>query len=223
MGFKSRINVLLKSQFNYWVTQAEDPEKIINHSVGEMEEGLNKARAKLTTLKFRVDGEKRLLQRIGGQISYWQKRAEELLKEDMEENAKEAVRRKRILEEEERKLKIKHAEDEVKLKEMQTALKELENRVQMAKAKRNILIKDIRLRKGIGEGTKEVEEHRGIDFEEPFSLLRKMEERVEEETEFTHSRQVKEIEALEKEERLINEEVEMLKRNIEKEEVKNEE
>ena len=223
MGFKSRINVLLKSQFNYWVTQAEDPEKIINHSVEEMEEGVNKARAKLATLKFRVDGEKRFLQRIGGQISYWQERAKELLKEDMEENAKEAVRRKRILEEEERKLKIKHAEDEVKLKEMQTALKELENRVQMAKAKRNILIKDIRLRKGIGEGTKEVEEHREIDFDEPFSLLRKMEERVEEETEFTYSWQVKEKEALEKEERLINEEVEMLRRNIEKEEVKNEE
>ena len=214
MGFKSRINVLLKSQFNYWVTQAEDREKIINHSVEEMEEGLNKARAKLATLKFRVDGEKRFLQRICGQISYWQKRAEELLKEDMEENAKEAVRRKRILEEDERKLKIKHAEDEVKLKEMQTALKELENRVQMAKAKRNILIKDIRLRKGIGEGTKEVEEHRGIDFEEPFSLLRKMEERVEEETEFAYSRQVKETEALEKEERLINEEIQKIKKAI---------
>lgn len=216
MGFKNRINVLLKSQFNYWVTQAEDPEKIINHSVEEMEEGLDKARSKLATLKFRVDGEKRFLQRIGGQISYWQKRAEELLKEDMEENAKEAVRRKRILEEEERKLKIKHVEDEVKLKEMETALKELENRVQIAKAKSNILIKDIRLRKGIGEGTKEVEEHRGIDFEEPFSLLRKMEERVEEEAGFIYLKQDKEKEALEKEERLISEEVEMLKRNIEK-------
>jgi phage shock protein A len=216
MGFKNRISILLKSQFNYWVTQAEEPGKIINHAVEEMEDGLDKARAKLSVLKFRVDAGKRFLQRIGGQISYWQKRAEELLKEDMEENAKEAVRRKRILEEEERKLKIKHVEDEVKLKEMETALKELENRVQMAKAKRNILIKDIRLRKGLGEDTKEVEEHRGIDFEEPFSLLRKMEERVEEETEFTYSRQVKEKEALEKEERLISEEVEMLKRNIEK-------
>ena len=216
MGFKNRISILLKSQFNYWVTQAEEPEKIINHAVEEMEDGLDKARAKLSVLKFRVDARKRFLQRIGGQISYWQKRAEELLKEDMEENAKEAVRRKRILEEEERKLKIKHVEDEVKLKEMETALKELENRVQMAKAKRNILIKDIRLRKGLGEDTKEVEEYRGIDFEEPFSLLRKMEERVEEETEFAYSRQVKEKEALEKEERLISEEVEMLKRNIEK-------
>ena len=214
MGFKNRISILLKSQFNYWVTQAEEPEKIINHSVEEMEEGLDRARAKLATLKFRVDGERRFLQRIGEQISYWQGRTEELLKEDMEENAKEAVRRKRILEEEERKLKIKHAEDEVKLKEMRTALKELENRVQMAKGKRNILIKDIRLRKGIGEGTKEVEEHRGIDFEEPFSLLRKMEERVEEETEFTYSRQLKEKEALEKEERLINEEIQKIKKAI---------
>lgn len=214
MGFKNRISILLKSQFNYWVTQAEEPEKIINHAVEEMEDGLDKARAELSVLKFRVDAGKRFLQRIGVQISYWQKRAEELLKEDMEENAKEAVRRKRILEGEERKLKIKHAEDEVKLKEMETALRELENRVQMAKAKRNILIKDIRLRKGIWEGTKEVEEHRGIDFEEPFSLLRKMEERVEEEAGFIYLKQDKEKEALEKEERLINEEIQKIKKAI---------
>ncbi len=98
---------------------------------------------------------------------------------------------------------------------MEVALKELENRVKMAKARRNIIIKDIRLRKGIREGIEGVEECRGIDFEEPFSLLRKIEERIEEETEFTLKR-VKEKEAWEKEERLINEEIEMLKRDIKK-------
>ena len=41
-----------------------------------------------------------------------------------------------------------------------------------------------------------------------------MEERVEEETEFAYSRQVKEKEASEKEERLINEEIQKIKKAI---------
>src|ERR1700756_5376198 len=107
MGFKNRISVLLKSQFNYWVTQAEDSEKIINQAVEEMEEGLDKTRTKLAALKFRVDEEKRFLERLSKQISYWQGRTEVFLKDDMEENAKNSVRRRRVLEEEERKLKVK--------------------------------------------------------------------------------------------------------------------
>ena len=88
MGFTNRIRMLLKSQFNYWVTQAEDPGKIINQALQEMEEGLDKGRGKLAALKFRVDERERFLQRIGKQISYWQERAEEFIKDDMEENAK---------------------------------------------------------------------------------------------------------------------------------------
>jgi hypothetical protein len=60
------------------------------------------------------------------------------------------------------------------------------------------------------------EEIVGVDLEEPFSLLRKMEVRVEEEAESTYLGQEKEKEAWEKEEKLINEEIEVLKRNIKK-------
>ncbi|MBI2487799.1 MAG: PspA/IM30 family protein [Deltaproteobacteria bacterium] len=214
MGFKKRLNVLLKSQFNHWVTRAEDPEKIVNQVVQEMEEGLDRAREKLLVLKSRLVEEERLLGNLREQISHWQKRAEEFLKDDMEENVKDAVRRRRILEEEERKLKIKHGEDKDKFKEMETSLKELESRVQTAKVRRNILVKNIRLRKGVMERLKVGEEVGGVDFEEPFSVLRKMEDRVEDETEFISLKSVKEKEAWEKEEKLINEEIEILKRNI---------
>jgi len=108
MGFKKRLNVLLKSQFNHWVTRAEDPEKIVNQVVQEMEDGLDRAREKLLALKSRLVGEDRLLENLREQMSYWQKRAEQFLKDDMEENAKDVLRKRRILEEEERKLKIKH-------------------------------------------------------------------------------------------------------------------
>ncbi len=219
MGFQNRIRTLLKSQFNYWVTHAEDPEKIINQAVQEMEEGLDRVRGKLAALKFRVDERERFLQRIGKQISYWHERAEEFLKDDMEENAKDAVRRRRMLEGEERRFKLKQTEDKGKLKEMETTLEELEGRVQMAKAKRNILLKNIRLGKGIRKGAKErVEEcmRIDIDVEDPFSTFHKMEERVEGETEFTYFGRMEEKETREKEQELINEEIERLKKLLKK-------
>jgi phage shock protein A len=214
MGFKNRINALLKSQFNYWVTLAEDPEKMMNQAVQEMEDGLKKERARLAAIKFRVNERDRLLQRICKQISFWQGRAEEFIRDNMDENARDALRKRRILDEEERKLKTKREEDELKLKEMETFLSELESRVQMAKAKRNVLIKDIRLRKGVSEAKREVEECRAIDFEEPFSLLRKMEERLEEEREFNYLKHGKEKEILEKEEKLIDEEIHKIRKAI---------
>ncbi|HWP93989.1 MAG TPA: PspA/IM30 family protein [Thermodesulfobacteriota bacterium] len=216
MGFGKRIGVLLKSQLNHWITRAEDPEKIINQAVEEMEEALESARARHAALKFRSNGRERLLKRIRDQVSYWQKSAEEFIKKDMEENARDSLRKRRDFEEEERKLNISQTRDEEKLKEMGDALKVLEDRVQMVKAKRNVLIKDIRLRRGMSDKTKAVEAVDEVGFEEPFSIMRKMEERIEEEGEHTFIREEKEEEAREREEKLINEEIEALKRNIKK-------
>jgi phage shock protein A len=216
MGFGKRIGVLLKSQLNYWVTRAEDPEKIINQAVEEMEEGLERAKSRHAALKFRSNGRARLLERIHDQVSYWQKSAEEFIKKDMEENARDSLRKRRALEEEERRLNISQARDEGKLKEMGDAIKVLEDRVQMVKAKRNVLIKDIRLRRGVSEKAKVAEAVDEVGFEEPFSIMRKMEERIEEEGELTFIREEKEEEAREREEKLINEEIEALKRNIKK-------
>lgn len=214
MGLRNRINILLKSQFNYWVTLAEDPEKIINAALEEMGEGLDKAKTKIGTLKFKAEEEGRLLLRIREQISFWQKRAEELVRDDMEENAKDAVRKRRILEGEERNLKIKLLEDEKTLKEMELTLNELENRVRAAKSKKNILIKDIRLRKGISEETNKIDDCRVFDFEEPFNSFRKMEEKIEEKRELVFLSHEKDREAKDQEERLVKEEIEFIKRKI---------
>lgn len=216
MGFKKRLNVLLKSEFNHWVMRAEDPEKIVNQVVQEMEEGLDRARKKLLALRSRLAGEQRLVENLRQQISCWQEKAEEFLNDDMEVNAREALRKRRILEEEERRLRIRQGEDKDKLREMEASFKELESRVQTAKARRGVLVNNIRLRKGLAGGLNVREEIVGVDLEEPFSLLRKMEVRVEEEAESTYLGQEKEKEAWEKEEKLINEEIEVLKRNIKK-------
>ena len=217
MALKKRLFVLIKSQFNSWITQVEDPEKIMDQAVQDMEEGLDNAKGKLGMLRSRLEEELRFLERVDKQIVYWQERAEELLRGDMKENAKDAIRRRRVLDQEKRRLKNKSAEDELDLREMEVAVKELEVRVHSARSKRNILIKNLRLRRGITAGAGEdVEESRAIEIKEPFALFRKMEERVEGGLEFIHSRLDRKKEDWEREEKLINEEIEALKRSIKK-------
>jgi phage shock protein A len=221
MGLKNRMGFLIKSQLNHLVTRSEDPEKVINQVVEEIDDGLDSARSRLSALKFRVEEDQRLLERIGEQISYWQEKAEGFIEDNMEENAKEAVRMRRILEDQERGIKIRHVEDEERLKEMGIALKELESRAQAVRAKRNILIKKMRLGKGeTNEGREKRDITFGIEFKEPFSVFHKMEERIEGEEEFDYLFRDKQREMCEKEENLINEEIVRIKRKIKKEEGK---
>ncbi|HEX9666198.1 MAG TPA: PspA/IM30 family protein [Thermodesulfobacteriota bacterium] len=218
MGLKNRMGFLIKSQFNHLVTRSEDPEKVINQVVEEIDDGLDSARSRLSALKFRVEEDQRLLERIGEQISYWQGKAEGFIEDNMEENAKEAVRMRRILEDQERGIKIRHVEDEERLKEMGIALKELESRAQAVRAKRNILIKKMRLGKGeTNEGREKRDITFGIEFKEPFSIFHKMEERIEGEEGFDYLFRDKQREMCEKEENLINEEIVRIKRKIKKE------
>ncbi len=65
MGLKNRMGFLIKSQFNHLVTRSEDPEKVINQVVEEIDDGLDNARSRLSALKFRVEEDQRLLERIG--------------------------------------------------------------------------------------------------------------------------------------------------------------
>lgn len=217
MGFIKRVGTLVRANINSFVTRIEDPEKIMDQAVQDMEEGLDRVRERVASLKNRARDEQRLIQKLGEQISFWQDRARELIRDDMEENAKDAVRRRRILAAEERKHKIILEEDEANLKEMEAAIKEMADRVQLSKVKRNILVKNIRLRKGIPEspltGTPEM---KGYDFEATFNVFRKIEEKIEEETELSYIEDLREKQVSEKEEKLIDEEIEIIKKNLKK-------
>ncbi len=218
MGLKNRIGFLIKSQLNHLVAKSEDPEKVINQAVEDIYDGLDSARSRLSTLKFRVEEDKRLLERIGEQISYWQEMAEGFIEDDMEENAKEAVRMRRILDEQQRDIKGTLLEDEERLKEMGIALKEFESRAQVVRAKRNILIKKLSLAKVETHGGREKRDVTfGMEVKEPFSVFHKMEERIEGEEGFDYLFRDKRREMWEKEENLINEEIVRIKRKIKQE------
>jgi phage shock protein A len=216
MGLKKRVGLIVKSQLSDWVSRAEDPEKMLNQAVEEMEEGLEKARAKIGALRFRIDEQEKLVKRISEQVKYWHERAEDYVRRGMEENAVEAVRKKRALEEKARRLALTQAGDRAKLKDYEIRYAELDQRVQVAKTKRTLLLKEIGTMKGVPASNEDITGCAGTHAEEPFDVFRKVEERVTEEAELFTADRDKEREEREREARLIQEEVENLKRNINK-------
>ncbi|MDA2918568.1 PspA/IM30 family protein [Desulfobacterota bacterium AH_259_B03_O07] len=218
MGFKNRMGFLIKSEINHWIMRAEEPEKIVNQALEEIEEGIEHLRSRLVALKTKVEKDERILQEISKQISYWQAKAEEYIRDSMEENAKEALRIKRILEKEKRIIEFTHKEDEIKRDKMSLGLKKLEDRAQVAKAKRNLILHKIKFYKGVVEEEKEkmgsYDNELGFEIKSPFSVINKIEERIQNETAFDHLIDERKRELCEKEERLIDEEIQRMKKNI---------
>lgn len=213
MGFSKRIGLIVRSQLGDWVTRAENPEKILTQAVEDMEEGLEKARVRTALLKFGIEEREKLAGRVSEQTGFWQERAEEYVRKGMDENAREAVRRRRALDEKKRRLDMELSREEAALKEFEKKYSELESRVQVAKSKKTLLLNDISMRRGNGISD-ESGAFTGFQSDEPFTVFRKMEERVEGEgAEFTSTRE-NEKEAWEREERLIDEEIAALKKEI---------
>jgi len=214
MGFKRRIGFIVKSQFNDWVTRAEDPEKILNHAVEEMEEGLETAKAKLALLRYKVEEENKLLSKLAEQVEYWQKKAEEYVGKAMDTNARDAVRKRRILEEEHRLITLKLAEDKLRFDGYEERYSELEKRVRVSKSRRGLLLKEISINKGPSGSGKSAPPDDLTHADESFSVFNKMEERVGKVREFrAASIETKEA-SLENERKLIDEEIEIIKKTL---------
>jgi len=217
MGLNNRIGTIAKSQFNHWVTKAEDPLKIINQVVQEMDEGLERSKGKLEQLKLRIKEEDRFLSKFKQQISYLEEKAVYYVEKGMEENAKDSIRKKRVIVEDENRLKFKQNDEKGILSEMESTLRELEARVQMTKVKRKILFNNFMLDEGAKTITGVSKGFWGnYDTAEQFSVFSRMEERIEDEVEFNSLKREQAKEHWEKQEKLVNEELEQIKKDFKK-------
>ncbi len=214
MGFKRRIGFIVKSQFNDWVTRAEDPEKILNQAVEEMEEGLGTAKAKMAHIRYRVEEENKLLTKLTEQIEYWQKKAEEYVGKGMDTNARDAVRKRRILEEEQRVITLRLAEDKLKFDEYEERYSDIEKRVRASKSRRGLLLKEISINKGPSGDRESAPSDVLTNEDDSFSVFNKMEERVEKTSEFSAASRERKEASLEIERKLIDEEIDIIKKTL---------
>ena len=140
MGIFSRIATLIKSNLNDLISRSEDPEKMLNQIVVDMNEQLVEARKQVASS---IADEKRLekqAQDESSKAAEWERRAMLALRAGDENLAKEALARKKEHETlrdqfQEQWQKQKQAVEQLKL-----ALRALNNKIEEAKRKKNLLI-----------------------------------------------------------------------------------
>ncbi len=139
MGFFDRFSRLIRANLNDLVGRAEDPSKILDQSVADMQSDLVKLRH---AVAIAIASQKRLLnqaKQAEDQSSNWYKRAELALKKREEALAKEALNRRKNFQESATSLRnqLKAQEGQVEL--LKRSLIALEGKIAEAKTKKDML------------------------------------------------------------------------------------
>jgi len=140
MGVFQKIAQLLKANINDLIEKAADPEKMLNQLIEDMQDELAKAKSEVANamadeklLEKKVDENKRLSED-------WQKKAELAVSKGEDELAYEALKRKReyekLAQEYEKQFNAQHEAVE----KLKSGLKMLEDKIEEAKRKRDLLI-----------------------------------------------------------------------------------
>jgi phage shock protein A len=140
MGIFARLARLIKSNINALISDAEDPEKMLTQLIQDMGEQLSLAKRQVAGA---IADEKRLARQGEGEAktaAEWEKKAMLAVRAGNDNLAKEALARKNeheglTAQYREQWQKQKHAVDQLKL-----ALRALNNKIEEAKRKKNILI-----------------------------------------------------------------------------------
>jgi phage shock protein A len=95
MGLITRIGMLVKSNVNAIVTAAEDPEKILEQSINDMQEDLSRLRQAVAQSIAALNLQEKQYKESATQAQEWEKRAILAIQKGEENLAKEALSRKK--------------------------------------------------------------------------------------------------------------------------------
>ncbi len=140
MGILDRMSRLIRANVNDYIDNAEDPEKMLNELLREMQASIREARQQVANM---IAQEKQLeveLQDAQMDAREWDRKAETALKRDREDLAREALRRKRDAEEISMVYAGQLAGQTDLIHKLRGQLKVLEQKYEEAESKRNVLI-----------------------------------------------------------------------------------
>ena len=175
MGLLDRISRVFRANLNDMVNQAEDPEKILEQAVVDMQEDLvqlRKAVAKALAEKKRT--EQQYNQNIS-EASKWESRAKLALSKSDENLAREALTRKKTLTDTATMLKQQLDQQAGQTEVLQRNLMALESKISEAKTKKNML----QARAKSAKASQELQQTLGgIDTSSSMSAFERMETKV---------------------------------------------
>jgi phage shock protein A len=176
MGIFSRLAQLIKSNLNDLISRSEDPEKMLNQVVLEMNNQLVEAKKQVAAS---IADEKRLAKQFEteqGNAQEWERRAMMALRAGNEELAKEALARKREYDELAATLKDQWTKQKAAVEQLKKALRLLSDKIEEAKRKRNILI----ARKKRAEAQRAIQETMsGLRDQSSFETFDRMSQKID--------------------------------------------
>lgn len=176
MGIFSRLAQLIRSNLNDLISRSEDPEKMLNQVVLDMSNQLVEAKKQVAAS---IADEKRLakqLEQESANSQEWERRAMLALRAGNEALAKEALARKREYDELATTLKDQWTKQKTAVDQLKTALRLLNDKIEEAKRKRNVLI----ARKKRAEAQKAIHETMsGLRDQSAFETFDRMSQKID--------------------------------------------
>ena len=139
MGFFDRLSRLLRANLNDLVSKAEDPAKILDQSVADMQADLIKLRQAVATA---IASQKRIqnqAEQSEAQAATWYERAELALKKGEEDLAREALGRRKTCTDTATALRTQLQSQAGQVDQLKKSLMQLEGKIAEARTKKEML------------------------------------------------------------------------------------
>jgi phage shock protein A len=176
MGIFARLATLIKSNLNDLISKSEDPEKMLNQVVVDMANQLIEAKKQVAVA---IADEKRLAKQAeqeAANAAEWERRAMLAIKSGDDVLAKEALSRKKEHDQLATTLKEQWQKQKQAVDQLKTALRMLNNKIEEAKRKKNVLI----ARKKRAEAQKAIQETMsGLQNASAFETFERMSEKID--------------------------------------------
>ena len=140
MGILDRVGVVIKSNINYLINRAEDPEKMLSQMLIQMREQLGEAQREVAVA---IADEKRLGVQVEAeleQVQEWERKAMLAVEKGDDELAREGLRRKAEHERIATDFKKQWDAQKASTENLKNALRALSQKIEEAGRKKNLLI-----------------------------------------------------------------------------------
>ncbi|HJL18191.1 MAG TPA: PspA/IM30 family protein [Sandaracinaceae bacterium LLY-WYZ-13_1] len=176
MGFFGRLATLIKSNLNDLISKSEDPEKMLHQVIIDMNQQLVEAKKQVAVA---IADEKRLQKQYNNEKSVldeWHKKAQLAVRAGDDELAKEALMRKKEHESLAQAFEEQWRKQQLAVNQLKTALRALNNKIEEAKRKKNVLV----ARKRRAEAMKSIQETMsGLSDNSAFETFDRMTEKID--------------------------------------------
>ena len=176
MGFFGRLAQLLKSNLNDLINKSEDPEKMLNQVLIDMNKQLVESKKQVAVA---IADEKRLFKQLEGELRKsddWEKKAMLAVNSSDDALAKEALLRKKEHDAIASQYKEQWEKQKAMTERLKTALRALNHKIGEAKRKKNVLI----ARKRRAEAMQSIQQTMsGMSDESAFEAFDRMTSKIE--------------------------------------------